>query len=453
MLKFAIRNLMTRPMRSVLSLVGLTVAIMGMIGLFSVAKGLDDMVSTTFSRITGLVAMQPGAPIPIFSRLPASWGNEMAKIPGVAIVTPEIWVRANVIDGKMIISPPRFLFGVDIPTRLRLKNRVYREDVVAGRFLTEADKGTLNTVVSKSIAEEFHKTVGDTLNVSGNDLKIVGIYQCGSLLLDVALIMDIEEVKRITRFGNDSVCAFYIEQSGDVADSVLSPRIQQQFKGREIEAWQPSTSREPIATGSFLFDLFVRLFSDVRLPTAALNGSSSSGSNGPADGNSGTATLGRATAGPGRPPLLPLEVRSATDWASRFEDFSADLDLFLAIMSGIGVTIAVLSIVNTMLMSVTERIIEFGILKANGWSRYDVLRLITSESAVLGFFGGIFGCLVGWVATRGINSIWPDRIHLVATPGLLAFGLAFSTALGILGGLYPAIWAMRMMPMDAIRRG
>ena len=120
---------------------------------------------------------------------------------------------------------------------------------------------------------------------------------------------------------------------------------------------------------------------------------------------------------------------------------------------GIGVTIAVLSIVNTMLMSVTERIIEFGILKANGWSRYDVLRLITSESAVLGFFGGIFGCLVGWVATRGINSIWPDRIHLVATPGLLAFGLAFSTALGILGGLYPAIWAMRMMPMDAIRRG
>jgi putative ABC transport system permease protein len=122
-------------------------------------------------------------------------------------------------------------------------------------------------------------------------------------------------------------------------------------------------------------------------------------------------------------------------------------------MSGIGVTIAVLSIINTMLMSVTERIIEFGILKANGWSRYDVMRLITSESAVLGFFGGIFGCLVGWIATRGINSIWPDRIHLVATPGLLLFGLAFSTALGIAGGLYPAIWAMRMMPMDAIRRG
>jgi putative ABC transport system permease protein len=455
MLKFALRNLMTRPMRSVLSLVGLTVAIMGMIGLFSVAKGLDDMVSKTFSRIEGLVAMQPGAPIPIFSRLPAAWGAEIAKVPGVALVTPEIWVRANVIDGKMIISPPRFLFGVDIPTRLKLKNRVYRKDIIAGRFLEESDKGTLNTVVSKSIAEEFHKTVGDTLNVGGSDLKIVGIYFCGSLLLDIALILDINEVRQLTRFGNDSVCAFYIEQTGDVPDTVLGPRIQQEFKGREVEVWQPSTSKEPIASGNFLFDLLVRMLSQVTLPTAALGSPAPNGGNGSAAGNAGGAVraAGILPSGRARPPLLPVEVRSPTDWASRFQDFSADLDLFLGIMSAIGVTIAVLSIVNTMLMSVTERIIEFGILKANGWSRYDVLRLITSESAVLGFFGGIFGCLVGWVGTRGINSIWPDRVYLVATPGLLLFGLAFSTALGILGGLYPAIWAMRMMPMDAIRRG
>ena len=468
MLKFALRNLMTRPMRSVLSLVGLTVAIMGMIGLFSVAKGLDEMVGKTFSQIEGLVAMQPGAPIPIFSRLPASWGAEIAKVPGVALVTPEVWVRANVIDGKMIISPPRFLFGIDIPTRLKMKNRVYRKDVIAGRFLDESDKGTLNTIVSKSIADEFHKTVGDTLNVSGSDLKIVGIYFCGSLLLDIALIVDIDEVRHLTRFGNESVCAFYIEQTGDIPDTVLGPRIQQVFKGREVEVWQPSTSKEPIVSGTFLFDMLVRLLSQVTLPTSATatsGGSAVNGSNRSADGIAGALPgVGASQPGPsrpgtplkagaGRPPLLPVEVRSPTDWASRFQDFSADLDLFLGIMSAIGVTIAVLSIVNTMLMSVTERIIEFGILKANGWSRYDVLRLITSESAVLGFFGGILGCLVGWLGTRGINSIWPDRVYLVATPGLLLFGLVFSTALGILGGLYPAIWAMRMMPMDAIRRG
>jgi putative ABC transport system permease protein len=441
MLKFAIRNLMSRPLRSLLSLVGLTVAIMGMIGLFSVAGGLNEMVADTFGRITGLVAMQPGSPIPLFSRLPAAWGAEIARVPGVRVVSPEIWTRANVIDGKVIVSPPRFLFGADIPSRLALKQGVYRNDIVAGRFLAESDRGTLNSVISRPIAEEFHKGVGDTLVVNGYDLKIVGIYYCGSLLLDVAIVLDINEVRRINRFGSESVSAFYIEQSSGVSDAELTGRIQQVFKGREIQPWQPSSSRESLTTGNVLMDLLARLLSLLPLPSASPGGASAGGPS--------TGTILK----PAKTAVLPIEVRSATEWASRFKEFSADLDLFLAIMSGIGVTIAVLSIVNTMLMSVTERIIEFGILKANGWSRYDVMRLITSESAVLGLCGGVSGSLVGWGGTGVINSIWPDRIHLLATPGLLLFGVVFSTALGVLGGLYPAIWAMRMMPMDAIRRG
>jgi putative ABC transport system permease protein len=435
MLKFAVRNLMSRPMRSLLSLVGLTVAIMGMIGLFSVAGGLNEMVEDTFGRVKGLVAMQPGSPIPLFSRLPARWGAEIASVPGVGIVSPEIWTRANVIEGKTIVSPPRFLFGTDLPTRLALKHGIYSEDIVAGRFLTVGDRGKLNAVVSRPIAEEFHKWVGDTLNVGGYDVKIVGIYYSGSLLLDVAIILDIDEVRRMSRFGADEVSAYYIEQSGSVSDADLTREIQNVFKGREIQPWQPATSRESLTTGNFFFDLFARFLSLLPAPTAAPGGMAG-----------GIVKTAKATA-------LPIEIRSAADWAARFKDFSADLDLFLTIMSAIGVTIAVLSIVNTMLMSVTERIIEFGILKANGWTRYDVMRLITSESAVLGLFGGISGCVVGRVGTAIINSIWPDRIHLVAGPGLLLFAAVFSTCLGILGGLYPAIWAMRMMPMDAIRRG
>jgi putative ABC transport system permease protein len=435
MLKFAVRNLMSRPMRSLLSLVGLTVAIMGMIGLFSVAGGLNEMVEDTFGRVKGLVAMQPGSPIPLFSRLPARWGAEIASVPGVGIVSPEIWTRANVIEGKTIVSPPRFLFGTDLPTRLALKHGIYSEDIVAGRFLTVGDRGKFNAVVSRPIAEEFHKRVGDTLNVGGYDVKIVGIYYSGSLLLDVAIILDIDEVRRMSRFGADEVSAYYIEQSGSVSDADLTREIQNVFKGREIQPWQPATSRESLTTGNFFFDLFARFLSLLPAPTAAPGGMAG-----------GIVKTAKATA-------LPIEIRSAADWAARFKDFSADLDLFLTIMSAIGVTIAVLSIVNTMLMSVTERIIEFGILKANGWTRYDVMRLITSESAVLGLFGGISGCVVGRVGTAIINSIWPDRIHLVAGPGLLLFAAVFSTCLGILGGLYPAIWAMRMMPMDAIRRG
>jgi putative ABC transport system permease protein len=149
----------------------------------------------------------------------------------------------------------------------------------------------------------------------------------------------------------------------------------------------------------------------------------------------------------------PLEVRSAADYADELRKISADLDLFLLIMTSIGVVIAVLGIVNTMLMSVTERFIEFGILKANGWSDRDVLTLICCESALLGAGGGMLGSLAGWIATEMVNARWPDRIHLYASPPLLAFSFAFSLVVGILGGLYPAVWASRLMPMDSIRRG
>ena len=104
-------------------------------------------------------------------------------------------------------------------------------------------------------------------------------------------------------------------------------------------------------------------------------------------------------------------------------------------------------------MSVSERFIEFGVLKANGWSRGDVLKLVLFESASIGLGGGAFGAMVGWVAVQIINSRWPERVQLYASPGLLTFAVFFATGLGMLGGLYPAIWAMRMSPMDAIRRG
>jgi putative ABC transport system permease protein len=94
-----------------------------------------------------------------------------------------------------------------------------------------------------------------------------------------------------------------------------------------------------------------------------------------------------------------------------------------------------------------------GILKANGWSKTDVLKLITLESALIGLGGGLLGSFLGWLGTQIVNHTWPTRVELYAGPGLLSFSVSFAVALGILGGLYPAFWAMRMMPMDAIRRG
>ncbi|MEO1999116.1 MAG: ABC transporter permease [Planctomycetaceae bacterium] len=444
MIKLAISNLLSRPLRSLLALLGLTVAIVGMVGLFSVAEGLDRLIGTTFGRIPGLIAMQPGAPIPLFSVIPAQWEQEIEAVPGVDTVSAEVWKRVNVINGKMIVSPPRFLFGTNLVNRHKIKSDPYQVDLIAGRFLNSGDRGTSNTVVSRQISEEFDTGLGQSLTVNRRKLRIVGIYHCDSLLLNVAIILDIDVVRQMTRMSAQTVSSYYIQQSGTVDDEQLIKNIQTVFVNRRPTA----ETGNPLQRLLRDWDRGIRPHQSRKLSDP----STIEESNPPA----AASELGTSSDSADPTVIderIPIEVRSAQEWAGKFDEFSSDLDLFLTAMTAIGVTIAILSIVNTMLMSVTERIIEFGILKANGWSRSDVLKLIGWESAVLGLAGGVLGSFLGWVLTLIVNMNWPERIQLYASPQLLLTSVLFATFLGLAGGLYPAVWAMRMLPMDAMRRG
>lgn len=452
MLRFAIGNLLSRPGRSSLSTLGLAVAIGGMVGLFSIAGGIDHLVASTFELIPGLLVQQRGAPVPLFSTLPADWQQEIEDIEGVSVVNAEVLVRANVIEGKTIISPPRFVLGVDIENRLRLKNGVYAECMEEGRFLRPEDAGTTNCVVSRQIAEEFGRSVGDVLRVNGYDVTIVGTYYSGSMLIDVSILMDIGTVRSVSRYDPDSVSVYYLETTGEIDDETVSRRIEQHFADRRLAEWDPSSAASRlIGPEMSLTDLFRNLDTlakagELDRPAAERSPEEDSPEGGE---NSERDALSESAADS----VSPVEVRSADDWADEFENFMTDLDLFLTLMTGIGVVIAVLSIVNTMLMSVTERRIEFGILRANGWSRGHVLSLVTFESALLGVAGGLIGAALGWIATHVVNWTFPERIHLHAGPGLLLLSIAFSVLIGALGGAYPAWHAARLSPMEAIRRG
>ena len=435
MFGFAFRNLRSRPARSLLALAGLTVAIAGMVGLFSVAEGLNASAEDAFSKVDGLTALQPGAPVPLLSRIPARWEPAIEAVPGAEVVVTDVWNRVNVIDGKTIVSPPRFLLGTDIPDRVRLKGGVYRDALKSGRFLSADDVGTTNVYCAKGIAEEFEKTVGDVLTLDGTDCRIVGTYEVGSLFLDAAILMDLGTMRRVTRFDPDTVSNYYIEPAAGTDPEALKDAVRAALAGETLTEWVPSLSAltggpEPTATA--LFDGLDTLLRGGEAPPAA------------------SASRSKRPTGEGD---APVELRTMDEWVEEFDSFTADLDLFLSILGATGVLIAVFGVVNTMLMSVSERIIEFGILKANGWSRGDVLRLICSESLILGVLGGVLGAAVGWAATLVLNGWFPDRLNLYAGPGLLGFAVAFSAVVGTLGGLYPAVWAMRMQPMDAIRRG
>src|SRR4051794_13554893 len=98
MWKFAWSNLLTRPLRTTLALVGLSIPILGVIGLYSVSGGLRNLVGDTISQIQGVVLLREDALSPVFSDIPLEVVNKLRAIPGVRAVAPEVWRVAPKIE-------------------------------------------------------------------------------------------------------------------------------------------------------------------------------------------------------------------------------------------------------------------------------------------------------------------------------------------------------------------
>ena len=429
MLGFALRNLMSRPLRTSLSTLGLAVAIAGMVGLFSIAGGLDAVVNRTFNQIPGMLVQEKGAPLPLFSSLPAQWSERLRELPGVRAVEAQAFCRVNQLDGKVVLNPPRLAVGIDIPGHLKLNQSVYRNQLVEGRFLELEDQGTTHCLISQDIADGIEKGVGDHFDLNGTEFQIVGLYSTGSILLDVNILMDIQTCRGLSRMSPQNVSSFYVEGDGSLSDEELKSRILNDLSRKIERTPTTETDDNPIADSIRWLDRRFRSQANTDFE------------------------IGLDFGGSAAVQLPGVEVRTASDWGERFDEFSGDLNLFLTIMTGIGVSIATLSIVNTMMMSVTERTTEFGILRANGWSQANILMLMTVESSSIGFLGGMIGACCGWAGTFVVNFIWPDRLQLHAGLQLLSLSVLFSIGLGLIGGLYPAWIASRRSPMQSIRRG
>jgi putative ABC transport system permease protein len=122
-------------------------------------------------------------------------------------------------------------------------------------------------------------------------------------------------------------------------------------------------------------------------------------------------------------------------------------------ITAIVVALSFASILNTMLMSVIERTKELGILRAIGWRRSRVLRMILSESAVISLAAALVGTLLSWVLVQ-ILSNWSRTALLVpATISAVALlpGFAVAIIAGISGALYPAVHAASVPPIESLR--
>jgi putative ABC transport system permease protein len=134
-------------------------------------------------------------------------------------------------------------------------------------------------------------------------------------------------------------------------------------------------------------------------------------------------------------------------------------------VGAIALLVAAIGIANTMAMSILERTREIGLMKAVGATNRDVLSIFLGEAAGIGFIGGVGGVIVGWLAAQAINVVAiiylagqasqqggaPPSVAVYTPIWLPIFALVFATFIGMLSGLYPALRAATMIPVEALK--
>ncbi|HEY1065137.1 MAG TPA: FtsX-like permease family protein, partial [Pirellulales bacterium] len=108
---------------------------------------------------------------------------------------------------------------------------------------------------------------------------------------------------------------------------------------------------------------------------------------------------------------------------------------------------------NTMIMSVVERTKEISVLRAIGWRRFNIIRMILGESVVLCALGAGVGCLIAVSFIFALTKLPQANGFIEGSVSSTVFlkGLMIATAVGVLGGAYPAYRASTLEPTEGLR--
>jgi len=144
-----------------------------------------------------------------------------------------------------------------------------------------------------------------------------------------------------------------------------------------------------------------------------------------------------------------IAVQTVDDAIDQVTDIIDQLTVFIGGIAAISLVVGSIGIANIMIVSVTERTREIGVMKAVGARKRDVIQLFLVESVILGVIGAFLGVLVGLgFGYLGVSLIgWP----MAFPTGWIAIAVVIGITVGVLSGLYPAWSAARVDPIEALR--
>jgi len=422
-----LRNLWRRKFRTFLTMFGIAIGIFAFTVMGSMALKLNKMISGGKRYITGQISIMPKGSLYGTgggSILPIDTLNKISKVDGVEAVSAGVELSLEEPDpdnptGSMSFGIPPTIEGMDLNSSF--KNRNWETmDMKEGRMIEKGD-GDDKIAVGITIATDKKLKVGDKFKIRGKEFNIVGVIDRTMTGPDSYVMMPIGPAREMLIESNPFLKSLKqrSDEAAKISDSALA-KMPEETKKQIVEAkafktedvntmaaasWKEGADSEEVA------DRIKNQFKD---EVSVLS-----------------------------PKKMGEEIDKGTL-------------VFNAIILGsalIALIVGGFSIINTMVMSISERTKEIGIKKSLGASNKSILWEYTLEAGVIGLIGGLIGIGLGLLVIIAINTKTAAsgaEIFLIDRNYL--FGVvAFSFVLGILAGIIPAYRASRLKIVDAIR--
>ncbi len=238
MYKIALKNLLQNKKRTFLAVVGLTIAIVGLISLVSLSSGIRTSVEESFSSMEGVTVIEEGA-TELSSSLREPTAREIERIQGVKVVSPTVELMLRTIDGEKpqasgAMGPiAGVIMGFNPDKELqRSEGGVFKKNLVKGSFLQSKEGSSV--LISEEVSDEYDKTVGSTIDLNGETFTIIGIYDTGSQYLDMSYIIPIEKAREMGGLDPDESNFFQVGVNNPDEVNQIAQKIK--FKIDDIEA-------------------------------------------------------------------------------------------------------------------------------------------------------------------------------------------------------------------------